>query len=136
MKFDQLIEKILKEESSLDQSEWDQLSHYWKQKNIIIGPSVWENSLGRYARPNKIIVPKEIRNSGIGSSVMQSIIDLADQQERIIVLTPSTDFGASSTERLKKFYKKFGFIENKGRNKDFTISQTMYRNPLKIGNLK
>jgi len=62
---------------------------------------------------------------------MKSIINLADQQERILVLTPSTDFGASSTERLKKFYKKFGFIENKGRNKDFAISQTMYRNPLK-----
>ena len=31
--------------------------------------------------------------------------------------------------RLKDFYKQFGFVENKGRNKDFTISDSMYRLP-------
>ena len=28
-----------------------------------------------------------------------------------------------------KFYKRFGFVENKGRKKDFTISEGMYREP-------
>ena len=35
----------------------------------------------------------------------------------------------TSQARLKKFYKKFGFVENKGRNKDFEISELMYREP-------
>lgn len=132
MLFNKLIESILKETSSSDSMEWNSLTDYWKQKNIIINPSIYENSFGKYIRPNKIIVPKEIRNQGLGTLVMQSLIDLANKQQRILVITPSIDFGASSVERLKKFYKKFGFVDNKGKNKDFTISQTMYKIPNKM----
>ena len=67
---------------------------------------------------------------------MLSLIDLANKQQRILVITPSIDFGASSVERLKKFYKKLGFVDNKGKNKDFTISQTMYKIPNKMNFLK
>lgn len=131
MLFNNLVESLLKENLSPESVEWDSLTDYWKQKNIIINPSIYENTLGRYIRPNKIIIPKELRGQGLGTQVMQSLINLADQQQRILVITPSTDFGASSVERLKRFYKKFGFVENKGKNKDFSISQTMYRNPIK-----
>jgi hypothetical protein len=48
---------------------------------------------------------------------------------QVVTLTPSTDYGASSVSRLKKFYKQFGFVENKGRNKDYEISEAMYRLP-------
>jgi GNAT superfamily N-acetyltransferase len=131
MEFDYLVQRILKEENSSDSFKWNQMRDYWKERNVSIEPSIWENSLGRYVRPNKIIIPKEERNSGLGTKVMQSLVALADSQERIVVLSPSTDFGASSTERLKRFYKRFGFVENKGRNKDFSISQTLYRTPSK-----
>jgi GNAT superfamily N-acetyltransferase len=134
MLFDSLIKEILKKEGSSDQLEWDRLSGYWKEGNVIVEPSIWENSLGRYVRPNKIIIPKEKRNQGLGTKVLQSIITLADSQERTLVLSPSTDFGASSVERLKRFYKRFGFVENRGRNKDFGISQTLYRIPTKNKN--
>jgi len=60
---------------------------------------------------------------------MQDIIDYADKNKKKIVLTPSTDFGGTSVNRLKSFYKRFGFVENKGRNKDFQIRDTMYRLP-------
>ena len=33
------------------------------------------------------------------------------------------------THRLKTFYKRFGFVENKGRNKDFSYRDSMYRLP-------
>lgn len=45
------------------------------------------------------------------------------------MLTPSKDFGGTSVKRLTDFYKRFGFVENKGKNKDFTIRDTMYRVP-------
>jgi predicted GNAT family N-acyltransferase len=77
----------------------------------------------------KIVVDKEKRGEGTGSKIMNEIIDYADIKKRRIILTPSTDYGASSVSRLKDFYKTFGFIENKGKNKDFSIRELMYRKP-------
>ena len=77
---------------------------------------------------SRIVVPKEQRNQGIGTDAIQQIVDYADQTGKRIALSPSSDFGGSK-ERLKEFYKRFGFVENKGRNKDFTISDSMYREP-------
>jgi len=77
---------------------------------------------------SRIVVPKEIRGQGIGSSVMQDLIDYADQTGKQVRLSPSSDFGGSPT-RLKKFYKEFGFVDNRGRNKDFSTRETMIRNP-------
>lgn len=81
---------------------------------------------------SKIVVPKETRGKGIGTSAMEEIINYADINNKRILLTPSTDFGGTSVDRLKDFYKGFGFVENKGKNKDFTTKETMYRNPIEV----
>ena len=78
---------------------------------------------------SRIVVPKEKRGEGIGSEFMSDLISHADRKGKRIVLTPAKDFGASSVERLKEFYKRHGFVENKGKNKDFAISHAMYRMP-------
>lgn len=78
---------------------------------------------------SKIVVSENKQGSGVGTQAMQSIINYADAKGKRVELTPSKDFGATSVERLKNFYKKFGFVENKGRNKDFSTRNTMYRNP-------
>ncbi len=78
---------------------------------------------------SKIVVPKGDRGKGIGSSAMKTLTDHADKHGHKITLSPATDFGASSKTRLVKFYKSHGFVENKGKHKDYTISETMYRNP-------
>jgi N-acetylglutamate synthase-like GNAT family acetyltransferase len=83
---------------------------------------------------SKIALPKENRKSGIGTEVMNEITNFADSKGKTIALTPSTDFGATSVSRLKEFYKRFGFVENKGKNKDFSISESMYRLPAKEDN--
>lgn len=79
-----------------------------------------------------IIIDKDKRGEGVGSDVLNRIIDFADQQGLRVKLTPAVqdDFqGTTSRSRLVKFYKRFGFVENKGRNKDFEISEGMYREP-------
>jgi predicted GNAT family acetyltransferase len=87
--------------------------------------------------PNKLVlskieVPKELRKSGVGSNAMQELTGFADKENKTITLSPSTDFGGSSVSRLKDFYKRFGFVENKGRHKDYSISESMYRLPTKL----
>jgi predicted GNAT family N-acyltransferase len=68
---------------------------------------------GNYIQLDRIIIPKEQRGSGIGSKVMQRICDYADDLNKDIYLTPDASFGASSVNRLKRFYKHFDFIKNK-----------------------
>lgn len=71
------------------------------------------------------------RGQGAGSAYMQKLTDYADRNQKQIALTPSKDFGGS-VSRLRKFYKGFGFVENKGRNKDFTTQESMIRYPQTI----
>ena len=80
----------------------------------------------------RIVVPESARNEGTGTQIMQRIVDWADQNGKTIALSPTGDFGGSKA-RLTSFYKRFGFIENKGSNKDFEISETMYREPRQPG---
>lgn len=77
---------------------------------------------------SQIVVPKNLRQTGIGTKAMNILIDYADKTNQRIVLSPSSDFGGSVT-RLYRFYKSFGFVPNKGRSKDFTTSETFIRVP-------
>lgn len=77
-------------------------------------------------------VPKENQKSGVGSAAMRDIVEFADKHNLRVTLTPGLyddRHGTTSRSRLVKFYKRFGFVENKGRNKDFSISEGMLRNP-------
>ncbi|MGB1180027.1 MAG: hypothetical protein ACPG4J_12340, partial [Lentibacter algarum] len=82
----------------------------------------------------RIQVPKDQQSSGVGSQVMNDLIAAADAEGAKISLTPDTSFGGTSVSRLKDFYKRFGFVENKGRNKDFSTRNTMYRDPTAMAN--
>ncbi|WP_323008533.1 hypothetical protein [Paracoccus sp. (in: a-proteobacteria)] len=68
------------------------------------------------------------RERGAGTAYMQRLVDYADAAGKQIALTPSADFGGS-VARLRQFYRRFGFVENKGRNKDFGTRETMVREP-------
>lgn len=80
---------------------------------------------------SKIVVPKAERGSGAGTQFMSDLTALADKDRRMLTLSPSSDFGGSK-KRLEDFYKRFGFVSNKGRNKDFEISESMYRKPQSV----
>jgi len=101
------------------------LIDYWRAKGL----SVFIHETGDKWELSEIVVPKLERNQGLGSEFMNNLISLADKLNKTIILTPDTSFGASSVNRLKRFYKMFGFVENKGRNKDFTFQSSMYRYP-------
>lgn len=83
-----------------------------------------------------LAVPLEERGRGVGSRVMRAITEYADQHEAIVALTPD-DPGEPTSDlarrryraRLVRWYKGFGFVENKGRRKDFRFRESMYRLP-------
>jgi predicted GNAT family acetyltransferase len=81
---------------------------------------------------DSLIVPIEKRKQGIGTQIMQELTSYADKVGKRLELSPGQkgDFpGTTSKGRLINFYKRFGLMENKGRNKDFTTNRTMYREP-------
>ena len=104
---------------------------HWKAKGVDNGVKVSKD--GKYIRPNKIVIEKSGRKQGQGTQFMEDLIRFADSKGLDIRIAPSKDFGATSVKRLIKFYKRFGFVENKGKNKDFEIDPTMsmYRKPEK-----
>lgn len=80
---------------------------------------------------SKLVV--EEKKKGLGTAFMEGLVTLADQEHRVISLTADDGFGATSVDRLKRFYKRFGFIENRGGRRDFSISENMIRRPVERG---
>lgn len=84
-------------------------------------------------KPNSIVLSTlvingQFRNQGVGTKVMEDLVSYADANNKIVALTPSPDLGGTKS-RLESFYRRFGFVPNKGRNKDFTFREAMIRYP-------
>ena len=82
-----------------------------------------ENSISIH----NMVVKEDLRNQGIGQNILDDIVEYANKKNKTITLTPTTEFNTKS--RLQKWYKANGFVENKGRNTNFEISDTMYKLP-------
>jgi GNAT superfamily N-acetyltransferase len=77
---------------------------------------------------DKVIVPPEMRGKGIGTQFMRDVLDYADANGKVTALTPDASFGGN-VRKLQQWYRSLGFEPNKGRSRDFSISQTMVRPP-------
>lgn len=74
-------------------------------------------------------VEVRIRGRGDGSRFMEALTKEADRRGVTLALTPDSSFGASSVRRLGRFYRRFGFRDNKGRHADLRICESMIRKP-------
>lgn len=79
-------------------------------------------------RLNNVTVRADLRGDGLGSRFMEALTRYADETGQRIGLTPEGDFG-SDPARLREWYRRFGFRENKGRARDFEIMEAMVREP-------
>jgi predicted GNAT family acetyltransferase len=122
--------RVLKEsyEMMLNENTFEDVKNICKEKGVELDAYISARSPNKIEL-SRIFVPKQLRGQGLGSFAMKLLISYANEHKMVITLSPSTDFGASSVSRLNKYYKSFGFVDNKGRNKDFTISNTMYKLP-------
>lgn len=91
---------------------------------------------GDTLRLDAIVVPRDKQGQGIGTQVMQELNAMADANGWRVALTPESpgkDTGTTSKKRLQQFYKDKGYVMNKGKNKDYEISDLMYREPKQGG---
>ncbi|MDQ5904132.1 MAG: hypothetical protein QG672_1725 [Pseudomonadota bacterium] len=75
---------------------------------------------------SKIVVPEGAREAGAGTRAMEQLVTWADANGKHLALTPSADFGGNA-KRLTAFYKRFGFKENKGKSRVFSVAEGMVR---------
>jgi GNAT superfamily N-acetyltransferase len=97
-----------------------------KYEQYLDGLDIYENRTSLIL--SRIIIKPEARGSGVGSKIMEDLINYADKNKQIIALTPSSDFGGNKN-RLVQFYKRFGFKHNKGQYKSFEFRDAMIRYP-------
>lgn len=100
-----------------------------RYSKYLVGLDIYENNSS--LRLSRIIINPEFRGKGIGTKIMNDLINYADRNSQMIFLTPSDDFGGSKN-RLIQFYKHFGFKHNKGIYKNFEYSDSMVRYPKTI----
>lgn len=78
-----------------------------------------------------IYVKEEFKGQGIGSKVMEETIGFAKRLKLPVVLVPDSD---DDQTRLIKFYQKFGFVINSGKNINRNLkipsAVSMYKMPL------
>ncbi|MEO6304817.1 MAG: hypothetical protein ABIP51_16775 [Bacteroidia bacterium] len=68
------------------------------------------------------------KKQGIGTEIMTAITNECDKYNVICTLSPVSDYGTPKTP-LINFYKKFGFVFNQGKNKDYRFMYKMIRYP-------
>jgi len=94
--------------------------------DYLDGLDIYENRTS--LKISRIVLKPEARQSGVGTKIMNAIVNYADRNKQIVTLTPSSDFGGNKN-RLIQFYKRFGFKPNKGIYKSFEFMDSMIRYP-------
>ncbi len=119
-------QKIVPKKSEMTEVKPESAKDLLKTKYPDVDISVYEKD--GEINLSKIIVPKSDRNLGVGTKAMNDLIKYADDTNQKITLTPTADYGGNKN-KLIDFYKRFDFVENKGKNKDFSTRELMYRSP-------
>jgi GNAT superfamily N-acetyltransferase len=106
-----------------NQDELDTFASELKAKHGLKQLWLYDNGNG-IIDLSAITVDKSAQRQGAGTGAMNDLAQYADARGLTIVLIPGvkdTGHGTTSRSRLVKFYKRFGFIENKGNKMDFAI---------------
>lgn len=113
------------------EDELNDFAQQMREKHGLKSFELMFNQLGDI-RLDSIIVDKTKQRQGSGTAAMEDLVRYADAHGKRLLLTPAqknSEHGTTSSARLKKFYRRFGFVPNSGRNKDFRVSDSMVRNP-------
>ena len=98
-----------------------------KYPEIILRINEYDNKI----KLEKILIPKEMRNQGIGTEIITALKEYSARVSKPIVLNPEPEKGKKGA--LQRFYERHDFVDNAGRRKDFdlsdTFSRTMYYKP-------
>lgn len=67
---------------------------------------------------NRIIVPESMRNRGVGTQMMERLVDIADASSFTLHIDPTDNYG-SDVVRLARFFARFGFVTSLDSDRPF-----------------
>jgi GNAT superfamily N-acetyltransferase len=73
------------------------------------------------------------RKQGLGTAIMRELCEFADRHAAELRLTPASkgDFAATTSRaRLIRFYRRFGFVQDKGKPGGLTAIPVLIRKPV------
>lgn len=82
---------------------------------------------GTHDEIHDLFVPKSLRGKGVGERILRGLTRHADNAGATMSLSQSPEPGFK--KKLSDFYKRHGFVPNKGRNKSFVTRNTHIRYP-------
>jgi hypothetical protein len=121
---------ILNTLEEITSEDIEQATNDIKDRHGLHSLEIYHSKKTGHLKLDSLIVPKDKQGSGVGSAAMHDIVALADKHNLPMSLhTGSHDphHGTTSSNRLKTFYKRFGFVDNKGRNYNPVVSDNMIR---------
>jgi hypothetical protein len=77
-----------------------------------------------------IRVPDELqRRQGRADAALKDLVTWADRHGKVMALTPERVGKGASNTALERWYRRHGFVANRGRNKNFDFLEAMIRSP-------
>jgi GNAT superfamily N-acetyltransferase len=123
--FSQFIEEA--KEAKPPQEVLNKISRAYGKKHRGVNVDASHSDKSGNIRLHNIWIPPEKRGQGVGGRIMKGLSKYADKQGKRITLNQAPEKGKK--EKLAKFYKSHGFQANKGKNKDFSTTDTHIRHP-------
>lgn len=107
------------------------ISRNWERKPGHQGLNVYVSKKEHEGTPNievhDLWVPKHLRGKGVGGRIMKGLTRHADKIKATMSLNQAPEKGYKT--KLSDFYKKHGFVPNKGKKRNLSISNTHIRQP-------
>ena len=91
-----------------------------KYSSVIKRFMVYYNKSKNCIELSDIYIKPEYYGKGYGSKIMEELVGFADSKKLPVILLPESERG--SNKKLIDFYKKFGFVINKGRGMNYQLS--------------
>ncbi len=76
---------------------------------------------------HNVWVPQHLRGKGVGGRILKGVTKLADRQNATVSLNQAPEKGYK--KKLSNFYAKHGFVPNRGKSRNFSVSNTHIRYP-------
>jgi GNAT superfamily N-acetyltransferase len=123
--FSQFLQEA--KEAKPPQEVLNKISRAYGKKHRGVNVDASHSDKSGNIRLHNIWIPPEKRGQGVGGRIMKGLSKYADKQGKRITLNQAPEKGKK--EKLAKFYKSHGFQANKGKNKDFSTTDTHIRHP-------
>ena len=88
-----------------------------KYPGLALRINEYENKI----KLEKIFLPVALRNQGIGTEIISAIKEYSQKVGKPIVLNPEPEKGKKGA--LQRFYERNDFVNNAGRNRDYSLSE-------------